>query len=290
VVAGEHSRVVVERSAYTPVFGADEESLLRSLAGHLDMALGRIAAFEASEAARLDAQRAAERLHQLVYGISHDLKNPLVTVMGFAGLLAEEADGLSQDGRMFLSRIQASTGYMQRLIDDLLQLSRVGRTECDPTDVDLRQLVEDIGSDIQARYPGVSVACHDDATLRINPVRARQLLINLIENAARHGRRDRLHVQVTARCRDDGFVDLLVTDDGVGVPPEHREKVFGIFERLDGFSTDSEGTGVGLTICRRIAEDLSGSIEILDSQVGTHVRVVLPRSASVQAEVVSSDA
>src|SRR5262249_34974791 len=290
VVVGEHSRVVVERSPYTPVFGTDEESLLRSLAGHLDMALARIAAFEASEAARLDAQQNAERLHELVYGISHDLKNPLVTVMGFTDLLAQESAGRSPEGPRFVSRIQASTSYMERLIEDLLQISRVGRFDREPAAVDLNDLVEDIGTDIESRYSGVSVACLDDVTLRINPVRARQLLTNLIENAARHGHRDRLAVRVSARCRDDGFVDLFVSDDGVGIAPEHRERVFAIFERLEGFSTDTPGTGVGLTMCRRIAEDVSGSIEIVDSAAAPNVRHFLPPPLPAEPHKVLSHA
>ena len=278
VVVGTRSRLVVEKSRYMPLFGAEEEGLLRSLGAHLDMALERVMAFEASEAARQQAQRASEELQQLVYGITHDLKNPLHTITGFLDLLGGEANRLSDDGRMFLGRVQASTAYMTRLIDDLLRLSRIGRTDATLTDVDLQALVEDIGRDIQERYPGKQVLAEAQVMLRMNAVRARQLFTNLIENAAVHGGRDNLTIEVRAHARTGRFVEVLVRDDGVGVPREYRERVFTIFERLDGFGAGGPGTGVGLTMCRRIVEDVSGSVEILDSEVGTLVRLILPES------------
>jgi signal transduction histidine kinase len=291
VVVGQQCRLVVERTPYTPLFATDEESLLRSLGGRLDMALERLAAFEASEAARREAQRVTIELQQLVYGISHDLRNPLHTITGFLELLTlEETDRLSDDGRGFLERIHASTTYMERLINDLLELSRVGRADSEPTDVDMRRLVLEIGRDIETRYRGVTVQCDAGTVLRINAVRARQLFTNLIENAARHGGRERLTIWIGSRSRGNGFAEVLVADDGVGVPAAYREKVFGIFERLEGFSSLAPGTGVGLTMCRRIVEDLSGSIEIVDSEVGTHVRMVLPEMAGAPRRMVFQDA
>jgi signal transduction histidine kinase len=291
VVVGQQCRLVVERTPYTPLFGTDEEALLRSLGGRLDMALERLAAFEASEAARREAQRVTVELQQLVYGISHDLRNPLHTITGFLELLTlEETDRLSEDGRGFLERIHASTTYMERLINDLLELSRVGRADSEPTDVDMRRLVLEIGRDIETRYRGVTVQCDAETVLRINAVRARQLFTNLIENAARHGGRERLTIWIGSRSRGNGFAEVLVADDGVGVPAPYREKVFGIFERLEGFSSSATGTGVGLTMCRRIVEDLSGSIEIVDSETGTHVRMVLPEMAGAPRRMVFQDA
>jgi signal transduction histidine kinase len=276
VVVGQHCRLVVERSRHVPLFGSEEAALLRGLGAHFDLVLDRVAAFEASEAARLQAQRATQGLQELVYGISHDLKNPLLTIAGFASLLDAEADRLTEDGRGYLVRIKSSTGYMKRLIDDLLQLSRVGHNDAERTDVDLRALVEEIGTDIRARYDGVSIECDTGVTLRINLVRARQLFTNLIENAARHGGHEQIAVRIAVRQRDDRFAEIHVADDGVGVPGPDREKVFGLFERLQGFSATAEGTGIGLTMCRRIVEDLSGSVKIVDSEVGTDICLCLP--------------
>ena len=276
VVVGKHCRLVVERSRHVPLFGSEEAAMLRGLGAHFDLVLDRVTAFEASEAARVLAQRATRGLQELVYGISHDLKNPLLTIAGFANLLDDEADRLTEDGRNYLLRIKSSTAYMKRLIDDLLQLSRVGHTDAERTDVDLHALVEEIGTDIRARYKGVSIECDSGVTLRINQVRARQLFTNLIENAARHGGHEQIAVRVAARRQDDRFAEIHVADDGVGVPSRDREKVFGLFERLSGFSAAAEGTGIGLTMCRRIVEDLSGSVEIMDSNIGTDICLRLP--------------
>jgi signal transduction histidine kinase len=284
VIAGRRSRLVVERSRLTPLFGAEEELLLHSIGAYLDVCLERIAAFEASENARKAALRASEELQQLVYGISHDLKNPLHTVIGFLKLLEPERPRLSDQGQKFVGRIQASTANMARLIDDLLRLSRIGRTDATQATVPLRSLIEEIGNDTQNRYDGVHVLCEGDAILWMNPVRARQLFTNLIENAARHGGRRPLTIRVELGSRQGRLQEVVVHDDGIGIPVEYREKVFAIFERLEGFST-SGGTGVGLAMCRRITQDIGGSIEITDASVGTRFRLTLPVPADERPDV-----
>jgi hypothetical protein len=107
-----------------------------------------------------------------------------------------------------------------------------------------------------------------------DPVGFRQLFTNLVENAVRHGGRPDLRVTVDGRSRPGGGLELSVRDDGRGVPSEHRERVFGVFERLEGPSSGG-GTGMGLAICRKIVELLGGSIAIHRSH-GTDVRIVLP--------------
>ena len=283
VIVGRRSRLVVGRSGLTPLFGADEELLVRSIGAYLDVSLERIAAFEASETARRDALRASEELQQLVYGISHDLKNPLHTVMGFLKLLEPETPRLSAEGQIFWGRIEASATYMARLIDDLLRLSRVGHTDASRAPIALGELVEDIANDIHERYEGVTVSCQADCVLWMNPVRARQLFTNLIENAARHGGRRPLLVRVVTGPREGQLQEILVEDDGVGIPVEFREKVFALFERLEGFST-SEGTGVGLAMSRRIAQDVGGAIEVADASSGTRFRLLLPLLTDLESD------
>jgi signal transduction histidine kinase len=106
------------------------------------------------------------------------------------------------------------------------------------------------------------------------------LFTNLIENAVRHGGRPDLSVTVEGRSRPDAGVELSVRDDGAGIPPEHRERVFGVFERLDAPST-AAGTGMGLAICRKVVELPGGSIAIHGAH-GTDVRIVLPSSVAAR--------
>jgi|GEM_PF-2682809 len=270
------STVVVHRSRLTPVFSEGEEVLLRQLCGHLDLALDRISAFEASELALREAERANTELSQLVYGVSHDLRNPLVTVLGFLDFITDDETPLSDTQIMALERITISARYMEGLIDDLLQLSRVGRTDNDPKPIAIAPLVEDIRTDLVPRFPDLDISVAGDADVLINEVRARQLFINLLENAARHGGRSPLHVTVTCVLIDDGMATIEVADDGVGIPDEHRDRVFQIFQRLDRFDARTKGSGIGLTMCRKITEDVGGGIVIADSTSGTTFRITLP--------------
>ena len=113
-----------------------------------------------------------------------------------------------------------------------------------------------------------------------DPVGFRQLFTNLIENAVRHGGRRDLMVVVEGRECLDGGVELSVSDNGQGIPAEHRERVFGVFERLEGPSTGA-GTGMGLAICRKIVEVLGGGIGI-EGDHGTDVRIVLPAAVGAR--------
>lgn len=281
-VSGKASTLVVARSRYSPMFGTEEAGLLRQLCAHLDLALDRLDAFQESERARREAERVNEELHQLVYGISHDMRNPLITVSGFLGLIQQQADRLDDQGKMLLERMQRSTQYMENLIDDLLQLSRVGRTAEEPEAVDMAALAAEIGEDVRSRFEDVHLTTAGSLPVWINPVRARQVMTNLIENAARHGGRRPLHVTVRPTggdgVSDDGaWTTFEVADDGMGIPPEHRDRVFQIFQRLGGFDANAEGTGIGLTMVRRIVEDVDGTIELSDGNPGAVFRLSLPR-------------
>jgi signal transduction histidine kinase len=113
-----------------------------------------------------------------------------------------------------------------------------------------------------------------------DPVGFRQLFTNLVDNAVRHGGRPDLVVVVDGHQCPDGGVELSVRDNGRGIPAEHRERVFGVFERLEGPST-SAGTGMGLAICRKIVEVLGGGIGIQGDH-GTDVRIVLPAAVAAR--------
>jgi signal transduction histidine kinase len=167
-----------------------------------------------------------------------------------------------------------STLYMQQLIHDLIDLSRVGRSGVEPIEVDLGRLVRAIAEDAGAANPAAEFRVGRLPVVTGDAVGFRQLFTNLLENAVRHGGRADLVVAVDARAVPDGGVELSVRDNGRGIPREHRERVFGVFERLEGPSS-SAGTGMGLAICRKIVEVLGGGIGI-EGDRGTDVRIVLP--------------
>jgi two-component system, LuxR family, sensor kinase FixL len=235
---------------------------------------------EALAATSRELERTNAELETLVYSASHDLKSPMVSLLGYLEYLRiDYGDALGREGGRYLERMTDCTLYMQRLIHDLIDLSRVGRAAGEVTDVDLGELVGAIVEEVRAAHPSVGFHVGRLPVVVADPVGLRQLFTNLIENAVRHGGRPDLEVTVEGRELLDGSLELSVRDDGRGIPPEHRERVFGVFERLDGPST-AGGTGMGLAICRKIVELLHGSIRIQGTD-GTDVRVNLP--AGLQA-------
>lgn len=269
--------LVVQASPYAPFFGLDEIALVTRLALLVDLAWGRIELFEAERGLREELQQANRELEAIVYGLSHDLRNPLVTILGYLDVLETDyAENIDEQGRHFLRRMRASAGYMDALIRDLLELSRVGRATDETAVVDLGELVLEITGEVQRANPGLQVSIDTLPAVRMSGTRARQLFTNLIENAVRHSGRSDVHVRVTADRGEDQSLHVAVIDNGKGIPPDYREKVFGIFEQLG--SKERVGTGIGLAICRKIVQQFGGSIEILDppTTTGTQFRVTFP--------------
>jgi PAS domain S-box-containing protein len=226
-------------------------------------------------AANKELERANAELETLVYSASHDLKSPMVSLLGYLEYLRLDfGEVLGGEGNRYLNRMADSAAYMQQLIHDLIDLSRVGRSGVEPIEVDLGRLVRAIAEDAGAANPAAEIRVGRLPVVTGDPTGLRQLFTNLLENAIRHGGRPDLVVVVDGRDRPDGGVELSVRDNGRGIPPEHRERVFGVFERLEGPSS-GEGTGMGLAICRKIVELAGGSIAIAGSR-GTVVRIVLP--------------
>jgi signal transduction histidine kinase len=124
----------------------------------------------------------------------------------------------------------------------------------------------------------------------MNAVRARQLFTNLVENAARHGGRPDVHIRVTARLDRRGWTEVSVADDGVGIPEPYRERVFGIFERLEARDSTTVGTGMGLAICRKIVEQVGGEMRIAPADAGTDIRMTLPLASVAAADAPTVEA
>jgi signal transduction histidine kinase len=272
----------VRSSPYAPYFGEDELSLLQGLGTFAELVLQRLELFDSERRARVELERANSELGTLVYGVSHDLKSPLITVLGYLDYLRTDFSGaLGDEGRHYLDRMEASAIYMQDLIADLLELSRIGRVDVDTQPVDLGALVDELVAELRVAHPQATIVVEPLPIIRANPSRARQLFANLLENALRHGGRDDLTVRVWGRPAESGGAQIIVADDGVGVPREYRERVFGIFERLEARHGDRGGTGIGLAICRKIVEQLDGDIRLGDPAHGAEFVVSLPPAGVV---------
>jgi signal transduction histidine kinase len=260
---------------YTPFFGEEELDLLERLGLLADLALDRARLLGEQAEARVALEHANAELESFVYSASHDLKSPLIAMLGYVDLLTEdhEAD-LGDEGRWYLGRIQTNGRYMEALIRDLLELSRVGRVQTAPDRVDLGALGQEIAVDVERQHPTATVEVGPLPVLSINAVRARQLLANLIENAAKHAGDQPVTIRLSSRL-EDGAATIRIADDGPGIPEAYRERIFGVFERLSADDAHG-GTGIGLAICRKIAEASGGQIWIAETDVGTEFRLQFP--------------
>jgi PAS domain S-box-containing protein len=195
---------------------------------------------------------------------AHDLSEPLRMVASFLGLLERRhGDQLDDKGREYLEQAAAGAARMRHLIDDLLLYSRVANEEPRREQVELRALVDEVlqilGPSLEEERGTVEIG--DLPTLEAEPVQLAQLLQNLIGNAIKfHPPGVPPVVRVTARRTIGGCV-MTVADDGIGIPEADQERIFAMFTRLHG-REEYAGTGIGLAICRRIAERHGGRIYV----------------------------
>ncbi len=228
------------------------------------------AARRATELARGDLERAVAELERrnaelerFLYTVSHDLRSPLITMLGFLDPIeAAAAAGNPEQVRKDASRIRGAAQRMDRALKELIELNRVGRVAREPETVAFAELAREAAELVAGRLNkrGVRLEIEEDLPL-VHGDRQRlvEVLQNLIDNAAKfagHGAPPR--VEVGAR-QGGGAPVFFVRDNGRGIEPRYHEKVFGLFDRLD--PTD-DGTGVGLALVKRIVEVHGGRIWI----------------------------
>lgn len=227
-----------------------------------------------------ELRRSNEELEHFARQVSHDLRNPLTAISGFLELAADSPE--LQDAPLAahaIQRAESAASRMATVLDDLLAYARVGGTQPRQDTVHLTDLVSAVADDLDAevRRSGGEVTAGGSAVLTGDRTMLRLLVENLVANAIKFtdaaGARPR--VEVHAERVGDG-ARLVVDDNGPGIPPERRERVFALMERGD---SDAPGLGIGLATCRRIADAHGGVIGIEDSPLGgTRVWVTLPGS------------
>ncbi len=207
-------------------------------------------------------------LERFTYTVSHDLKSPLITISGYLGLL--EKDSKAGDVQKFnndVQRIREATGKMQTLLNDLLELSRVGHLMRPPEEADFGEIVQEALSlvDIRLDEKKIKVIVQKNLpSVYVDRARLVEVVQNLLDNAAKFmGDQPDPQIEIGADHENNQHV-FHVKDNGVGIDSMHHERVFGLFNKLD---SQSEGTGIGLALVKRTIEVHGGSIWI-DSSVG----------------------
>jgi PAS domain S-box-containing protein len=258
-----------------------ETELLRQLADQIGIAVSQAQLLEQETRQREELARSNDELQQFAFIASHDLQEPLRKIKTFGDRLkATCGDAFTAQGRDYLERMQNAAQRMQSLIEDLLTLSRV-TTRAQPfVSVDLAQVTQEVLSDLEVaiQQSDAHVEVGELATVTADPLQMRQLLQNLIGNALKFRRPEeapfvKIYTEPTRAINGSEFCQIIVEDRGIGFDEKYLGRIFNVFQRLHGRS-EYEGTGIGLAICRKIAERHHGSITA-QSQPGAGAKFIV---------------
>jgi signal transduction histidine kinase len=239
-----------------------------------------VVARDVTERRRAEAEREAlirelearnAELERFTYTVSHDLKTPLVTIRGFLGLVERAAErGDKAAVREDMQRIHRASGRMERLLNELLDLSRVGRVASPLESVAMAQVVRDALANAAQPLADRGVAVEVAPGLPVvlgDRLRLVEVVQNLVDNAAKFMGAER-HPRVEIGSRDgapEGQALVFVRDNGMGIDERFHDQIFRLFDKLD---PASPGTGVGLALVKRIVEVHGGRIWVESSGAG----------------------
>lgn len=225
-------------------------------------------------------------LERFVYTVSHDLKSPLVTIVGFLGYLEDDfTRGDVEALRRDVERIYLAAYKMQDLLKDLLELSRIGRVMNPPQEVSLEDLAQEALDLTEGRLQERGVRTMIKSSLPVvhgDRKRLLELLQNLIDNAAKYmGDQTDPLIEIGHSGFEEEKPILYVRDNGMGIAPEYQMNIFGLFNKLD---PNTEGTGVGLALAKRIVESHGGRLWVeSEAGKGSTFYFTLPLSPSREA-------
>ena len=209
----------------------------------------------------VDLQRSNHDLEQFAYIASHDLSEPVRSVSGMVQLLARRYQGrLEGDADLYISHAVEASKRMQTLIHDLLEYSRVGQSEMRREPVDCSLIVGQVLDSLQGAIAvaGARITTDELPTVDADPTQLQRVFQNLVANALKFRSESTSRIHVGA-VRTAGAWRFSVIDNGIGIAPRHARRVFEVFKRLHGGDSYS-GSGIGLSICRRVVERHGGRI------------------------------
>ncbi|MEO7991171.1 MAG: CHASE3 domain-containing protein [Chryseolinea sp.] len=242
----------------------------------------------------MDLKRSNEDLEQFAYVASHDLQEPLRKIRAFGDLLVTKySSKVEATGADYIDRMQGAAARMQILIQDLLSFSRVSRNSAQHETVDVNPIITEILEDLENQIvrEGATITAGNLHSIRGDKAQLKRLFQNLISNAIKfHKANEKVIVNIysslltiaeqqkyfPAAQPNTKYIMFTVEDNGIGFEQQYLEKIFNIFQRLNG-RMDYEGTGIGLAICRKIIANHRGVITAESKQgVGSRFIVILP--------------
>ncbi|MBD3883675.1 response regulator [Phormidium tenue FACHB-886] len=213
-------------------------------------------------------EEANQDLETFAYSVSHDLREPLRSIRGYAQILLEDfASQLEPNGQAYAARIQDNADRMNEMVQGLLYYNRLSRTDLTPQPIDLSNVVRDILAQLEIQLQQAQVVVEEPllAVVGHYPT-VEQAITNLVTNAIKFVAPDKQPCIRIWNERRDGFVRLWVEDNGIGINPQYHNQIFDIFERLHGVE-NYPGTGIGLAIVQRSMERMGGRSGV-ESQPG----------------------
>jgi PAS domain S-box-containing protein len=243
--------------------------LLESIANLTEIALDKAMLYEDTINKSVEIQNRNKELDDFTYVVSHDLKEPLISIEGYSKILLKDyRDKIDEEGREYLGSVVQSSGRMKNLIEDLLTLSRVGRTAEAIEEVSVSEAINEIVHDLHftLREKNVQIIVEPGLpAVQYNPTQLSMIFRNLISNAMKFNDKPDPRITIGVKIEPDEFV-FSVADNGIGIAKQYFDRIFMIFQRLH-YSEEFRGTGAGLTIVKKIIENHKGRIW-LDSTLG----------------------
>jgi two-component system, NtrC family, sensor kinase len=254
-------------------FTDDQVALLQTFADQAVIAIENVRLFKELEAANRELAAASQHKSEFLANMSHELRTPLNAIIGFSEVLSEKMFGeLNEKQEEYSKDIHASGQHLLFLINDILDLSKIeaGRMELELSNFHLPTALDSALTLVRERAGRRSIALHLSVDERLGQIqgderKVRQVVLNLLSNAIKFTPEGgRIDVKAMPK---DGFVEVSVSDTGVGIAAEDQEAVFEEFRQVGTADKKVEGTGLGLTLCRKFVELHGGRIWV-KSQVG----------------------
>jgi PAS domain S-box-containing protein len=230
--------------------------------------------------------RVNEELSQFAHVVSHDLKAPLRAIANYSAWLAEDLDAtqMNDDTREYLEGLQKAVRQSEELIEEILDLSRIGRQKVTSEHLHLTGFFEELAGSLEPGHDCEVSIQNGLPVIAGPPVLLRQIFQNLILNGVKYNRSEHKRISIAGRLLENGALEIAVRDNGIGIDPRFHERIFQIFQRLHT-REEYDGTGIGLAIVKKAAQQLDYAVRVESAlDRGSTFFVVIPASSILSSK------